>query len=317
MNTKAVNRLFLVSLIVEAAVILFLQITGIQLGTMSALIVNQLILLLPALAFLALTKTKPGFIVHNRIKPVTPVLCVVFTGLCMPLIMVVNMISMLFVDNAANQLVGAMMDIPAGLIVLVVGILGPMNEEFLYRGIFYHSYRKNGRILAALFMSSFLFGLMHLNLNQMSYAIVMGIMSVLLVEATGNIVSSMIFHACINTYNVIVMVIQQKQLAVTGGDSQALLDESLAQLGVTYHQFLLISILMFGIIAVAATTLAVLLLYGMAVIEQRQKEFICIFKRKQGVSQNEKKESLWTASLIIAVVLCVLYMIAQLMFSVI
>lgn len=312
MSTKAVNRLFLVSLLVEAAVIIFLQVTDLRLGTMSALVLNQLIMLLPALGFLAGTKTKPGFIAHGRIKPVTPLLCVVFTGLCMPLIMVVNMISMLFVENEANQIVGAMTGVSGWLIILVVGILGPMNEEFLYRGIFYHSYRKTGRILAAMFMSAFLFGLMHLNFNQMSYAIVVGIMGVLLIEATGSIASSMIFHGCINTYNVAVMLIQQKQLAVTGGDSQELLDESLAQLGVTYHQFLLIAILIFGVIALATTVLAVLLLYGMAAIEQRKNEFVGIFKRKQRESEGEKKGSFWTLPLIVAVVLSFLYMVAEL-----
>lgn len=312
MSTKAANRLFLVSLIVEAAVIIFLQVTEFKLSTMSALVLNQLIMFLPALAFLVGTKTKPGFIAHGRIKPVTPLLCVVFTGLCMPLIMVVNMISMLFVENEANQIIGSLMGLPGWLIILVVGILGPMNEEFLYRGVFYHSYRKTGRILAAMFMSAFLFGLMHLNFNQMSYAIVVGVMGVLLIEATGSIASSMIFHGCINTYNVIVMLIQQKQLAVTGGDSQELLDESLAQLGVTYHQFLLIGILIFGVIAVAATVLAVLLLYGMAAIEKRKNEFVGIFKRRQGEPAGEKKGSLWTLSLIVAVVLCFLYMTAEL-----
>lgn len=312
MSTKAVNRLFLVSLLVEAAVIVLLQVSGLKLSVISALVLNQLIMLLPGIAFLAGTKTKPGFIAHGRIKPVTPLLCVVFTGLCMPLIMLVNMISMLFVENEVNQIVGAMTGVPGWLVILVVGILGPMNEEFLYRGIFYHSYRKTGRILAAMFMSAFLFGLMHLNFNQMSYAIVVGIMGVLLIEATGSIASSMIFHGCINTYNVIVMLIQQMQLEATGADSQEMLDESLTQLGLTYHQFLLAGILIFGIISLATTVLAVLLLYGMAAIEKREKEFVGIFKRKQGEPTGEKKGSLWTLPLIVAVVLSFLYMAAEL-----
>lgn len=312
MSTKAVNRLFLVSLLVEAAVIIFLQVSGLRFSTISALVLNQLIMLLPGVAFLAVTKTKPGFIAHGRIKPVTPLLCVVFTGLCMPLITLVNMISMLFVENEANRIVGAISGVPGWLVVLVVGILGPMNEEFLYRGIFYHSYRKTGRILAAMFMSAFLFGLMHLNFNQMSYAIVVGIMGVLLIEATGSIAGSMIFHGCINTYNVVVMLIQQRQFSVAGVDSQEVLDESLAQLGLTYHQFLLVGILIFSGIALAGTVLAGLLLYGMAAIEQREKEFVGIFKRKQGEPKGDKKGSLWTVSLIVAVVLCFLYMVAEL-----
>ena len=312
MKTKEVNRLFLVSLIVEAAVIVLLMVTKIAMNPIVSLILNQLILLLPALVFLAVTKTGPGFISHKRLHPVIPLMCILYTAFCMPLITAVNMVSLLFVDNKASQLVGLLTGIPAWLVVLVVGILGPMNEEFLYRGIFYHSYKGTGRVLAAMFMSAFLFGLMHLNFNQMSYAIVMGIMAVLLIEATGSIASSMIFHACINTYNVVLMLIQQNQMAGTGKDAQDIMDESLAQLGVSYQQFVLIAIVVVGGIALVTTALAGLILYGMVVIENRQKEFFGIFKKRQGEALGQKKQSLWTVSLAVSVILSLLYMILQL-----
>lgn len=311
MSTKTVNRLFLVSLFVEAAASFLLDKTEWQLSAIGALVLNQLLLLLPAVIFLAATKTKPGFIAHNRIRLATPLLCVVFTGLCMPLIMVVNMISMLFVENEANRLSYALMGVPAWLLFLVVGILGPMNEEFLYRGVFYHSYRRTGRIMASILMSAFLFGLMHLNFNQMSYAVVVGILGALLVEATGSIVSSMIFHACINSYNVLLMVMQRDELVAVNGNTQALLNEGLAELGLSYRQFLLLEIAMFGAVAVAMTALAVLLLYGMASIEHRKTEFLSIFRQKEGKPAGEKKGSLWTVSLVVAVVLSFLCMIAD------
>lgn len=317
MKTKEANRLFLISLIVEAAVVILLMVTEISMSPIVSLILNQLILLLPALVFLAVTKTGPGFISHNRIHPVTPLMCILYTGFCMPLITVVNMISTLFVDNTANQIMGLLAGVPGWLIVLVVGILGPINEEFLYRGIFYHSYKGTGRVLAAMFMSSFLFGLMHLNFNQMSYAIVVGIMAVLLIEATGNIASSMIFHGCINTYNAVLMLIQQKQMAGTGKDAQDVMDESLAALGVNYQQFVLIAIAVLGCIALVTTALAGLLLYGMVIIENRQKEFFGIFKKRQRETMGEKKQSLWTVSLAVAVILSLLYMIVELVIPVI
>lgn len=311
MSTKAVNRLYLTMLIVEAAVIIIIGKTGLLLSESGALLLNQLIFFVPAVIFLAATGTKPGFIAHKRIKPVTPLLCLVFTGLCMPLIMVVNMISMLFVENEATNLSYMLIDTPAWMMFLVIGILGPVNEEFLYRGIFYHSYRRTGRIVAAIMMSAFLFGVMHLNFNQMSYAIVVGIMGALLIEAAGSIASSMIFHAGINCYNVAVMVMQRGQLASVNGDAQALLEDSLAQLGLSYRQFMLLAIVIYGVVAVATTALAILLLYGIAVIECRKEEFKDIFKRRQRPA-GVKRGSLWTVSLVIAVVLSFLYMIAEL-----
>lgn len=312
MSTKAVNRLFLATLFVEAAVSVFLILTGADISVIGSLVLNQLILLVPAAAAFGITGAKPDFIAHKRIKPVTPLLCLVYTGLCMPLIMVANLISMLFVENEVNQLSYLLVDLPAWLLVLVVGIIGPVNEEFIYRGIFYHSYRRTGRIAAAILMSSFLFGIMHLNFNQMGYAVVVGIMGALLIEATGSILSSMIFHAAINCYNVAVMILQRDQLSAADGDTQAVLNESLTQLGLSYRQFLLLEIAAIGIIAVATTALAALLLYGMAVLEQRKEDFSGIFRRGRR-SDREKRKSLWTAPLVIGVLLCFLYMLADLL----
>lgn len=311
MSKKAVNCLFLVFLTVEAAVSALLHYTGFQLNVIVALVLSQLIFLIPAVCFLLKTKTALSDIApHKRIHPVTPFLCIVFTGLCMPLIMVVNMISQLFVSNVATQIGVALADTPGWLIILVVGILAPMNEEFIYRGVFYQSYRKTGRILAAMIMSAFLFGLMHLNFNQMSYAFVVGIMGVLLVEATGSIFSTMIFHACINTSNAVLIVLQRELLTKTGGDTQAILEEQLDQMGLSYGRFLMIMIIVYGVIALFTTTLAALLLWGISSIEKRDSEFKDIFKRKQKYSGEEKKESLWSVQLVIAVALSFLYMIA-------
>ncbi len=311
MSTKAVNRLFLVSLFVEAAVILFLRITGIELNTVVSVIVTQLIVLLPAVAFLIGTKTKLGFISHKRMHPVTPILCLIYTALTMPLITEVNLISMLFVENRANQMAYDMLNVPGWLMILIVGILGPMNEEFICRGIYYHSYKKTaGRAAAAMFMSALIFGLMHLNFNQMSYAFVVGIMAVLLVEATGSIWSSIIMHAAINTYNVIVMLFQRETLSKSGGDTQAMLDESLAMLGVTYDEFMIVAIILYGVIAVVTTLLALLLLWGISAIEKRNGHMRLVFRR-QVQPEGVKKQSLWTVPLVIGVVACVVYMIVM------
>lgn len=310
MSKKAVNWLYLAFLLTEFGMITLIAFSGIELGVIWGLILNQLIFFVPMLVFLAATRTRPGEVfVCKKLNPATPVLCVVFTGLCMPLIMVANMVSMLFVDNEANRLGAELFGTPAWLMVLVIGLLGPANEEFLFRGVFYQSYRKLRGVLPAMFLSAFLFALMHLNFNQMSYAFVVGILGVLLVEATGNTICTIIFHVCINTGNVIAMIMQQDQLAAVGGSSQALVNESLGQLGLSYRQFMTIAIVMYGMIALVTTTLAVLLLYAMSCIEKRNIEFIGIWKNRHRYPKGEKKVSLWSIPLIIAVALSFIYMI--------
>lgn len=309
MSKRAVNWLFLVFLFMEAGMAAFFLLTGIRLSVVFALILNQLIFFIPALIFIAVTKTKIGSILpHKRLHPVTPLLCIVFTGLSMPLIMVVNMISQLFVENEVTQLAANMMDVPGWVMILVIGILGPVNEEFLFRGVFYGSYRRTGRIPAAMCMSAFLFGLIHLNFNQMSYAIVVGILAVLLIEATGSIVSSMIFHASINISNVILMLLQRDVIASGGGDIRSLVEEMGPN--VSYTQFMLVLICFYGTIALAATILAVLLAVGISYIEKRNIEFINTFK-KQKKPEGSKKGTLWSIPLGIGVFLSLVYMIIE------
>ena len=311
MSKRAVNWLFLVFLLMEVGMVLVVLLTGIRLNIVFALILNQLIFLVPALVFLAVTKTKIGSMVpYRRIHPVTPLLCIVYTGLCMPLITVVNMISQLFVENEVTQLASRMLDIPGWLMILVIGIFGPVNEEFLFRGTFYGSYRKTGRILAAMFLSAFLFGLIHLNFNQMSYAILVGILAVLLIEATGSIVSSMIFHITINTENVLLMLMQRDTIASGGGDPRAMVEELLP--GMSYTEFMMIAICIYGMVAIITTILAVLLVVGISYIEKRNVEFFSIFKL-QKKREGGKRETLWSIPLGIAVAFSLVYMIVDIL----
>ena len=54
-------------------------------------------------------------------------------------------------------------------------------------------------------LSALLFGMVHMNFNQMGYAFVLGISMALLVEATGSIWASIIFHITVNARSVIAL----------------------------------------------------------------------------------------------------------------
>ena len=68
------------------------------------------------------------------------------------------------------------------------------------RGVIYRSYQRKSPIFA-LFASAVIFGLIHMNFNQMPYAIFLGIIMVLLIEATDSILSSMFLHFLINGFS--------------------------------------------------------------------------------------------------------------------
>lgn len=261
MNPKKVNCLFLTTLLVEAAVMAFMYLcSDISLGIIESLLLSQLIVLVPAVLFLFGTKTDPGrLIAHNRPKFTTALLVVVFTFLCMPAIIAVNAFSMLFVDNEVAGLQSYMLSVPWWQILLMVGIIGPVSEEFVFRGVIYHGYKTSQRFVGSMLLSALLFGLTHLNFNQMSYAVLVGIVSVLLLEGSGSIFYSMLFHICINTTNVVQMLVQKAQGTIMSQEESMAYIERTMQM--PYKQALAVSVSVYAVVAAGATALAGCLLY--------------------------------------------------------
>ncbi len=279
MNPKKVNWLFLTTLLVEAAVMAFMYLcSDISLGIIESLLLSQLIVLVPAVLFLFGTRTDPGrLIAHNRPKFTTTLLVVVFTFLCMPAIIAVNAFSMLFVDNEVAGLQSYMLSVPWWQILLMVGIIGP----------------------------ALLFGLTHLNFNQMSYAVLVGIVSVLLLEGSGSIFYSMLFHICINTTNVVQMLVQKAQGTIMSQEESMAYIERTMQM--PYKQALAVSVSVYAVIAAGAAALAGCLLYLIVKKENRVQHMQQLLHGNTG----EKRTKLISVPLVISVVLCLLYMTAD------
>lgn len=307
MNPKKVNWLFLTTLLVEAAVMAFMYLcSDISLGIIESLLLSQLIVLVPAVLFLLGTRTDPGrLIAHNRPKFTTTLLVVVFTFLCMPAIIAVNAFSMLFVDNEVAGLQSYMLSVPWWQILLMVGIIGPVSEEFVFRGVIYHCYKTSQRFVGSMLLSALLFGLTHLNFNQMSYAVLVGIVSVLLLEGSGSIFYSMLFHICINTTNVVQMLVQKAQGTIMSQEESMAYIERTMQM--PYKQALAVSVSVYAVIAAGATALAGCLLYLIVKKENRVQHMQQLLHGNTG----EKRTKLISVPLVISVVLCLLYMTAD------
>ena len=307
MNPKKVNWLFLTTLLVEAAVMAFMYLcSDISLGIIESLLLSQLIVLVPAVLFLFGTKTDPGrLIAHNRPKFTTALLVVVFTFLCMPAIIAVNAFSMLFVDNEVAGLQSYMLSVPWWQILLMVGIIGPVSEEFVFRGVIYHGYKTSQRFVGSMLLSALLFGLTHLNFNQMSYAVLVGIVSVLLLEGSGSIFYSMLFHICINTTNVVQMLVQKAQGTIMSQEESMAYIERTMQM--PYKQALAVSVSVYAVIAAGATALAGCLLYLIVKKENRVQHMQQLLHGNTG----EKRTKLISVPLVISVVLCLIYMTAD------
>ncbi len=326
MNSKKVNWIFLSVILMHFAVVAAISLLGQfftwTLDIVPNFILSQGIILIPALLGVYVSKENlfqlAGF---RKIKVSTVFKIFLFTFLSMPLTALINMISMLFVDNTVAAISGDVLEAPFLVMLFIIGIFGPFSEELVFRGIVYQGYRRSGTAFAAMLLSALLFALMHMNFNQAAYALAIGVMVVLLVEATGSLWSSMIFHMVFNSQQVCLMYLSD---SLTGGSGLEEAEEMLTQ------NTLLFMISGSLIFAAVATALAACVLVWIAKGEKRENALRAVFaERKRGkliVRQEtgrgteqadiikesaNRPEKMVTVPLLIGIVLALSYMVLE------
>lgn len=82
--------------------------------------------------------------------------------------------------------------------ILSSGILGPIIEELIFRGIIYNRLKEITSIKASMIISTIIFALFHFELSQIFYAFLMGYLFVIIYEFYGNLKASIIAHMSAN-----------------------------------------------------------------------------------------------------------------------
>ena len=82
--------------------------------------------------------------------------------------------------------------------LLFYGVVSPIVEEEVFRGIVYNSLRRNIGIFPAMLGSALLFGAIHGNMVQMLYGTIMGTVMALLYEKYGKLLAPILFHSAAN-----------------------------------------------------------------------------------------------------------------------
>lgn len=171
------------------------------------LVLPEIVILLAALGVAKLLKVdtlkEPKF---TAVSIGTCVKSVILAFLCLPLIGAISAITSNISGNTASNAISKVMDNPLWLNLLLLAVLPALVEEYVFRGLIFLGYKKRNPLKAVL-LSAALFGFMHLNINQFSYAFVLGIVLALLVYATGSIIPGILVHFTINGYSVVVSYI--------------------------------------------------------------------------------------------------------------
>ena len=225
-------------------------------------LLSQAIVLLPALIYVAIHKINIiACMPYRRLRISDGLLSLLFGYALVPTMLFVSNLTSLFSTNYVQDSVQELIAYPFVVQLLIIAVLPACVEEFVFRGLIYHSYRKNG-ILGAAVLSGLVFGLMHLNINQLSYALLMGIVFALLVEVTGSMYSSMLAHFAANSYSIIMMQL----VSMTSGGSE-LLEQSAqaAESSMNSMPVIIAQVVMLGLVAAGFLGIAYLLFKKIAV----------------------------------------------------
>lgn len=295
----------------------------IELPVTAALLLSQLSILLPFAVYCIITKQNPlKTIRFKRIKISTAVLAVAIAIFSYPVVVVLNLISMLFVENAMADIMPQVLSMGVIPGVILMAFLPAVVEETVFRGMLYNTYSKR-RPIVGILLSAVLFGLMHMNFNQMPYAIYLGIVMALVMEACDSILAPMIIHFTMNASSTIMAFFSLDSLEATTDSSldfKSLLMESYqmsaeqmgmelteAQLYEMMPALIASMVVMFAVFALIALSIVGTLIY--AVFRSNNRKPREVFKadrtdteyllRKNGTMHKNRMLDLWVIIFII------------------
>jgi membrane protease YdiL (CAAX protease family) len=154
-------------------------------------------------------------------------------------------------------------------------------EEIICRGVMLgaHSLRS---LRAGVIISAVVFGVLHMNFNQIAYALFLGLLFALVVEATGSLLSVMLAHALFNAVSVsfvyLLPVLLELQEALTGMAGEMGAEEMITS-GAGRSE-LLLALLLLTPFAIGGLVMSAFLLYLIAKLNKREEIFQSLYKKE-------------------------------------
>lgn len=82
--------------------------------------------------------------------------------------------------------------------IISTGIIGPIIEEYMIRGIMYNELKQKYSTMKSIIITTIIFSLLHFNLVQIIYALILGFILIYMYEKTNNIKIPIILHMTSN-----------------------------------------------------------------------------------------------------------------------
>ncbi len=199
------NRIFLLSVAVSQMMMYLFAGAGVR-DRMLLQFLVEVFMVLPGILYLVMQgrSVKESF----PVKPLTWktwLLLIPFVVCVDKIAEFINVVSQLFSTNmVGSHMAELIMQYPFPVAFFVIAVTPAICEEWVFRGMLSHGYRKTN-VGISIVLTAFLFGIMHMNLNQFSYAFVLGLVFALINEVTGSVLPSVFMHLYINGRSVVVL----------------------------------------------------------------------------------------------------------------
>ena len=92
----------------------------------------------------------------------------------------------------------------SNILLVVVALIAPFSEEIFFRGFLYSAFKKSWGVNAGLFLSSFLFALVHLEIYSFIPLMIIGWILAYMFEKTKSLIPAIFLHG---VYNLILILI--------------------------------------------------------------------------------------------------------------
>lgn len=210
-NTKKIIELVVVYVITVAFILVLSTIIGNygeNLPTNLKLIISESSIIIPTIIYCIIKKIdfKESFR-FRKIKVSTFFLSILAGFLVMPIASFINVLTQFLVPNTMIQASDSLVEGSKLLMILILGFFAPLCEEFVFRGLFHCELSKSTNAVLGMIISAVLFGIIHLNFNQLCYAIVLGLIFAWINNCSRSIYTSIILHTVVNTINALMMLI--------------------------------------------------------------------------------------------------------------
>lgn len=263
-NTKSEMVKIIIVYAIELAIMIGSSVVFSTVGTNIPFIVQAIVIYALLVAPVIIYSIKDGNFTaesfgFKKIKVSTIFLTVLLTLVCSPMCIFANLLSQLVVPNIVIQSFDEMMDGSMVGLFIIMAVLAPICEEIICRGFFQNRLSKLLPFLASAVVSGFMFGLLHLNLNQFCYALVLGIILAYVNRASGSVFTSMLMHILFNAGNVAIIALGSMALAAQDIDMAELAENTR-----TDKTVMLAGIIFYGVLAVISFFLTRLVIKAIA-----------------------------------------------------